>query len=236
MPICRLCLKEAKLMRSHIFPDHLYRDVRDDDNRFVGIMNTGRTQLRQQGMWDHLFCHDCEQLLSREYENYFADFWLNNTALPDEATGEVSIRGIDYKKFKLYHLSILFRASVATQPSFAHVNLGPHEDSMRKLILGEEDDKRYHIVGAVLVKEDHRVVKGLFTFPQLMRVEGYIFYLTMYGGCAWMIKVSNHEWPGIEGAGLREDGTLTMPCERWESFRTIQLARELLLRGTERSA
>jgi hypothetical protein len=40
----------------------------------------------------------------------------------------VVIRGLDYSTFKLFHLSVLWRASVSSGPDFASVRLGVHEE------------------------------------------------------------------------------------------------------------
>ena len=53
---------------------------------------------------------------------------------------------VEYEPFKLFHLSVLFRASVSTLPTFADVSLGPHEERLRNLLLarraGPEDQFR----------------------------------------------------------------------------------------------
>jgi len=228
MPTCKLCHEETELRRSHIYPDHLYRMVRDEDRRFYAYSPEGYREVRQQGLWEHLFCHDCEQLLSREYENGFANFWVNNSALPDELKEEITIEGIDYLKFKLYHLSILFRTSVSQLPSFQHIDLGPHEEVIRQMLLNQTDNANYHLIAAALVREDNSVVKGLIMFPRRGSFEGHTFYQTLYAGCAWLIKVSSHNLPGIVGTGLQEDGTMFLSNERWEGYQAVQEMANLL--------
>ena len=43
----------------------------------------------------------------------------------------------DYNKFKLFVLSLVWRASVSRQDIFENVSLGPYEEELRKVILNE---------------------------------------------------------------------------------------------------
>ncbi|WP_319584736.1 hypothetical protein [uncultured Pseudodesulfovibrio sp.] len=219
MPICKLCQTDTTLRKSHIYPDHLYRLVKDNNYRYYAYTSLGARKIRQQGLVEKLFCQDCEQLLANEYENYFADFWLNNEALPNSISqDEIVISGIDYLKFKLYHLSILYRTAISSQPTFKHIELGPHQERIRLMLLNQNDSDKYHIVPAALIKNDRSVVKKVMTFPKWAYLDGHTFYNTIYGGCAWGIKTSNHEMPGLSMTGLRSDGTMVVNCERYEGY------------------
>lgn len=230
MPTCKLCHEEAELRRSHIYPDHLYGLARDDDNVSHFIRAQGNIQRRQQGLWEYLFCDECEQLLSREYENYFADLWLNNNALPNSiASNTYTIENIDYLKFKLYHLSILFRTSISSLPEFTGIHLGPHEETIRQMLLSQDDNDNYQIAASVLIHEDRTVEKRIITFPKWVSHNAHTFYQTIFSGCAWLIKVSSHNHAEMSEISLQEDGTISMECERWETYSEIQLLRQIYL-------
>jgi hypothetical protein len=47
----------------------------------------------------------------------------------------ISVKGIDYRKFKLFLLSILWRANISNLPIFQKVNIGEHEQIIRDKIL-----------------------------------------------------------------------------------------------------
>lgn len=229
MPTCKLCGAEAQLCRSHVYPDHLYRLLRNDANQACFYTNEGRRELRQQGIWEALFCNTCEQLLSREYEAPFTELWINQNALPERIEEDsIVLDNIDYLKFKLYHLSILYRTSICTLRHFSHVNLGPHEEVIRQMLLNQNDNDNYHIMAAALVKEDSSVVSGILTFPVRGRHQGHTFYKTLYAGCAWIIKVSSHGLRNQGEAGLQQDGTMVVTRERYETFAEIQQISELL--------
>src|SRR5215216_6011899 len=138
---CRLCRSEGEELRfSHILPEFLYKPLRDEKHRYIGFkyaQETGAKRvLLQKGIREYLLCGNCEQVLAK-YERYAADVLR---AIPDmsrEPAGRVvQITGIDYAGFKVFQLSLLWRAGVSRQASFHEVNLGPHEDVLRRMILG----------------------------------------------------------------------------------------------------
>ncbi len=229
MPVCKLCQAEAPLRRSHIYPDHLYRLIVDSDHRYYAYTTQGARRVRQQGLWERLFCHDCEQLLSREYEDYFARYWLNANVLPGSIQDEaIVLRGIEYLRFKLYHLSILYRAGISSLPTFRHIDLGPHQEWIRLMLLEQSDSDKYHIVPAALIKDDRTVVKRVMTFPKWSYIEGHTFYNTIYAGCAWGIKTSSHEFPGLSATGLQVNGDMLVNCEEYNDYEELMQASRLI--------
>lgn len=140
MSICRLCLHDRKLCKSHIVPEFLYSPLYDSDREMMAITGRGRQGWKplNKGIWEHLLCSDCEQYLNREYEQPFQDQWAGDDALPRQMTkDDVHTATFSYVSFKLFHLSILFRASVSSNPMFQAIRLGMHEDRIRKMLLGK---------------------------------------------------------------------------------------------------
>ena len=110
---CRLCKNDEPLQNSHVIPEFLYRPSYDAKHR-IGLVKAGlsKMQLRQKGIREPLLCRQCEQLLNDRYEQPMSKAWRE--FLPDEIDRDSHlIDGIDYGTFKLFHLSVLWRASVA---------------------------------------------------------------------------------------------------------------------------
>ena len=53
----------------------------------------------------------------------------------EDVSTYLDIKGIDYKKFKLFLLSILWRAGISNLPIFRKVTLGKHQEILRERIL-----------------------------------------------------------------------------------------------------
>ena len=111
---CKLCHFEKKLCQSHIIPESAYGSLYDDKHRFKEVSNIQKKlTIHQKGLRECLLCDECEQRLNK-YDSYFADLWYQNNAAPSNADQElICISDIEYHRFKLFHMSVLWRAGVA---------------------------------------------------------------------------------------------------------------------------
>jgi hypothetical protein len=140
---CRLCHKKRPLRKSHIFPEFLYQDVYDEKHRYEVNNLAGQKVLpfRQSGIWEKLLCHDCEQKLSKN-ETYSSKVIrrLATVMIKEDEKNEAYILGtdVDYRKLKLFLLSLIWRAGVASKIPFDAIALGEHEENIRKLLVAND--------------------------------------------------------------------------------------------------
>lgn len=187
--LCKLCQQEKELCRSHIIPETAYGPLYDNMHRFFEVTNTqeGLSPL-QKGLRERLLCRECEKYLNK-YDSYFADMWYQKGKAPTEVNKEIiAIDGLDYHRFKLFHISVLWRAGIASRDEFREVALAHHERSIRDLILADDpgEGSQYAIFAYVLTfPKDKKVLQGLVTQPfpaELNGVKGFHF---IFGGCLW---------------------------------------------------
>ncbi len=157
---CKLCLLERDLRKSHIIPEFLYRPAYDEKHRYAALrQDKNGLDLIQKGFYEPLLCADCEQLLGR-YESYFAHLWYRSSQrLPLSTRREfIHLTGLDYGRFKLFHLSILWRASVSSRGEFSTASLGSHENEIRNMLLiaNPKTQSDYPITGVVILKPSSR--------------------------------------------------------------------------------
>ena len=190
---CALCLREEQLKFSHIIPEFLYKSLYDDKHRFHVISSKpdSKNALWQKRTREYLLCDDCETHLSK-YEDYGSQ--ILNGGIELEVRQEKSIlfiSGIDYKRFKLFQLSILWRAGVSTLPMFSKVELGPHEEEMRKMVLDDDPGPalKYPCI-TWLITLGPRASDGLIMQPTKTRVVNQRGYKFMFGGILWSYVVS----------------------------------------------
>ena len=73
MAICKLCLNDRPLRRSHIIPEFMYSGIYDNDpKRFYEIRiddDEAKSRIQQKGQLEYLLCGECETKLSL-YEKY----------------------------------------------------------------------------------------------------------------------------------------------------------------------
>ena len=190
---CALCLQEAPLCKSHIIPEFCFTPFYDQNHRIIEVSDVEKGKMRrvQKGFWERLLCAKCETLLNgweRLARRVFTD------SLPPHEAGTKrarSFKNVDYASFKLFMLSILWRASVTTHSFFKHVSLGPHEELIRQMILnrdaGEAEDYPMMIF-ALHFQGQH--MPDLMFEPTYMRVGGLKCYRFVFTGVIAMIYVS----------------------------------------------
>lgn len=233
---CHLCQNDRELCDSHIIPEFLYRDLYNDQHTLMGINGQGNKGWKplQKGTREHLLCFDCEQYLNDKYEKPFLKQWTVDSPLPDRIAQDAAHTAVyDYSKFKLFHLSILFRASVSSLPTFRGVNLATHEDRIRRMLITEDPGKEweYPILAFAVLNGRGEVERRLISCPIASRYEGHIVYGQIYGGAIWWISVSSHRNDLFCRAGLQPTGQITMIAGPWSEIGVIQDASYALQRA-----
>jgi hypothetical protein len=226
---CKLCKLPRTLQESHIIPKFIYKPLRDDKNRMqrFSIIDSNEKKYKkrkpiQDGLKEHLLCIDCEQLLNDKYEKYFKTAWFDEKKCPETIPSEgIKITGLNYSKFKLFHLSVLFRASVSSLPEFNEVNLGPHENTLREILLNDAHvpDTKYTVVCHAITKIDNQIHLGLITSPfRLRQPNGYNSYGFCFAGCVWYYVVDNRATSYFSDFMLRSNGELDILGIPWDDF------------------
>ncbi len=233
---CKLCNLDKKLCNSHIVPESAYGSLYDKKHRFYEVTNLQKKlPLLQKGLRESLLCKQCEQHLNK-YEKYFADIWFQNQLIPNHVPTEIfKISGLDYRRLKLFHMSILWRAGIASREEFANVNLSNHEECLRQLILDDNpgDPNQYSVFGYILVfPRKYQVCNPLLIQPvavDLFNVPG--FHVT-FGGCVWHYLLSNNvdldQFPFV----LKNDGILHLMRLEVDKYDPVMdLMKERINRG-----
>lgn len=166
--ICKLCLQEKKLLKkSHIIPDFMYNGIYDTNHQILKIKypNFANYKRVPTGDYDkYILCQNCDNVIIGELESYSSqvlnygnrpkkkDLLLQHTK---NADGQIVliVDNVDYRKFKLFLLSILWRASVSSNLYYKEISLGVHEERIRQAIfLGNPLDETDYQVCIMVVK------------------------------------------------------------------------------------
>lgn len=232
MTFCKLCYLEKDLCQSHIIPEFLWKDLYNSKHQVLGVHGQGRHgwTVLQKGIREKLFCNDCEQYFNEEFEKPFRELWVESSPLLDPwDIDDFLWISVDYSRFKLFHLSVLYRAHVSTLLSFAEVALGKHSEIIRKMLLevqpGPED--RYPIFGYAVVHHTTRRPLQMISLPQASKMNGQRCYGMMYGGVEWWICVASHRNSEFMRGSLRSNGSMPimpMPMNEVGSVRSAQRA------------
>jgi len=220
--VCSLCQKEKLLVQSHVIPEFLYRPLYDDKGRAIEakLVPKGFKYL-QKGYREPLLCKGCECIIS-QFETYFANAWYQERKCPNKINNSaVQVTGLDYSLFRLFHLSILWRASISKLEEFSGVQLGLHEERIRRMIFARDpgNPNQYPLYVMFLITPHTREVQQqIIILPAAHRIEGHRVYLFCFGGCAWYYLVSSHGPPEYFSYAPSLDGVLTAAVQDWTEF------------------
>ncbi len=247
--ICKLCLCDKQLVnKSHIIPDFMYSDIFDENHSLIRFKSDDWDKERKLHTGEFeagILCRDCEAKLSK-FETY-GRLILYGGKLPKG----VNIRfenqknqhgveftfatGIDYKKFKLFLLSILWRASISKRPFFGLVSLGKYEEVVRKMLV-EEDPGPSDLFPCIInsYTKHASLPKELISEPKKIRMEsGVIGYNFLISGMLYIFVISpltSSMRPWVIEAAISESGELRVihiPEEHGKRILSRYLQKEI---------
>ena len=158
MQTCKLCGQNKILIKkSHIIPDFMYKGMFDENHKLIlqpfkqGTIEKWEVKKASAGEYEGgLLCAECDNILLGHYfEDYSSRAMYGGQLLADECPtfkkcvsqngiGFIKCEKLSYHKYKLFLLSILWRASISTRPFFSEIKLKPsHEEAIRKMLLAK---------------------------------------------------------------------------------------------------
>lgn len=230
--VCKLCGSNSKLCNSHILPEFFYLDLYEE-HKTLQITKDGE-KILQKGIREYLLCQQCETKLSR-YEKYAKELIQRIPAFPiNNDLGFLYSEDVNYPKFKLFQLSMLWRAGISTHKAFAQVSLGPHEEKIRKMLYEENPGKvsDYGCLMSIIPnsKMIHKVLQSPTKFPK--KFFGHNAYKFVTGNLTWVFVVTSHHISSMmKELFFQESGVLRIMSSRHsENSEIMRLAR--ILQGT----
>lgn len=155
--ICKLCQHEKMLIDAHIIPKfffrYLYPNEKIEGQSLLLVNSSGGRVLNSRvGPYDkNILCQECDNEIGR-FDDYakkvFIDKWPTVSANDDKVT---ILQNIDYKRLKLFFLSLLWRASISSHDIFSKINVGPFEDRLRDMI--RSDNPGYPLEFPVIITQ-----------------------------------------------------------------------------------
>jgi len=146
----------------------------------------------------------------------------------------IHLEGIEYSSFKLFALSVLWRAGVSSVKVFEQVKLGHHEEKIRIMLLNNNPGKEfeYPFILSPIIHESE-VQKSLIVQPTWTRLDKHFAYRFVFGGIAWVFVVSSHKPSNaVIDASIGYSGGLTMlPWELSDMKFIVHMAKELKYYG-----
>jgi hypothetical protein len=145
----------------------------------------------QKGLREPLLCWDCEQKLS-PYEKYNREILYSGVEITGlRKRNRMEFTGLNYKRVRVFYLSVLWRMSIAGHRFWKEVDLGRHEDKIREMVLGEFPGEPYDYgVYCIAPLFDGQLLADFILEPDFKRDHRGRFYRVVLGGFLFMFYVS----------------------------------------------
>jgi hypothetical protein len=211
-----LCQKEKELCFSHIIPEFLYLPTYDEIHRALIISKGERKGKYQQlGIREYLFCDCCEEVLNK-FETYSSPIIKDIQDLNITQFGDCYIiRDVQYSEFKLFQLSLLWRASVASVTMFDNLDIGIHEEIIRKMLISKSPGMPDQYGCLMFVIEETKDVHKMIWSPVEDTIDEYAYYRFLTGRIFWYFFLSQAYPKDVENFFLTSDGTLRLAKAPW---------------------
>lgn len=195
----------------------MYQKLFDQKHRLVEfspvqyIKGIDDSKHRFSGEYEsYILCNDCENKLLSSYETYASKAIYGGQLRKDicpactnyktkDGLVYTHCKNVDYAKYKLFLLSILWRSSISNRPIFDQISLGPHEEKIRTLILsGDPGNQTDYPILQLTYLTDKSMPSDLIAQPQKRKSkEGHTIYVFVIGGMIYNFYVgsTSHKFP-----------------------------------------
>jgi hypothetical protein len=180
-------------MHSHILSEFLYEPTYDEAHRFISVSSHPwqRTKPFEKGLREYLLCKDCEGQLAR-YEAYAANILRTAGNFRKAHSRVIEIPSLNYKEFKLFGMSLIWRCHVSQLHMFRSVKLGSHAESIRGMLVAENPGNPSEYPFFLVKIESSEPSDGIIIAPGKSRFQGHNAYIFMAYGFEWVFIVSGH--------------------------------------------
>lgn len=210
---CALCRKETVLRISHILPKFAQRRMKEM-GRILSAAPGRKVYLPVQDFAkEKLLCAKCEQMLS-SWESDAARIFNQRRTFDSPLLPENLYyvnEGLPYHSTKLYLLSLLWRMSVSTLPDCREVELGPHAENIRRMLLANDPGRAADYGCTLQVVIDSKGRIPVTRAADRYRIEpAMVYYRLLLDGflLTWFVgsEAANRRG-GMKDFFLQENGT-----------------------------
>jgi len=171
-----------------------------DENHFIApidLIEFKRKKLLPNGFYDsNILCENCDNKILGNLESYASLVIWGGKGNPDSCakfegrTNQLNqkflhLTNLDYTKFKLFLLSIIWRASISNHKMFNSVSLGEHGDRIRKMIIeNNPSSEDNYPVGMFILTQNERGPTKMISNPIPIKKDKSLIYHFLINGLA----------------------------------------------------
>ena len=202
---CKYCGKTTNLIDAHIIPESFFRDI-DPSRSGLRMYSATEGQYPKRspiGVYDKgILCQECEDKFA-PFDDYAARLLLQRDFQRESIDDEEGHLGyfildVDYRRLKLFGLSVLWRAAISSQDYFNYVELGSHFLALDRMVKdlnpGVPQDFSLLIWEELFPDNKVIMIKGYRT----RILDGLRFYAIPMGRFVLLIKADRRNIEDIE--------------------------------------
>lgn len=208
---CKLCGEVKSLInKSHIIPGSLYRYVFNSEHSLVKFNPHNNNKYLPNFTRHHngeyegeILCQNCDNvILGQNLESYGSKTFIEKILSTNRSNiknqeNEIefdTLSGIDYQKFKIYLLSILWRMGISNRKFFEGTDLETHEIKLRKMILNENPGKVEEYPFLLFDCNDELLnLNGCIASPVRLIEDSISSYSVLIAGIIIIFKLNENE-------------------------------------------
>jgi hypothetical protein len=216
---CKLCLQTKNLCQSHIIPEFIYKPLYSSKHKIIEVQE-GIPRLMQKGYREELLCQDCEKYLNDNFEHPSVEIWdtltsrkasktiILNNIIDKQKNHAIVFSGVNYSTFKLFLLSIIWRASISKAPEFGEINLALHEEKIRQMLIEHDPGKQSHYPCIINLLADSSFTP-IYIPKTNPRYEGHrVFRMILTNVLIWYVISSHSGQADISQFAIKETGSV----------------------------
>ncbi len=206
-----------------------------DDNRLLEIpfSDDKRVRWRQRKyLRERLLCNHCDNNIIGAWESHAKRLIFGGNikaSFEKDHEDYYRIRNVDYVKFKLFQMSLLWRAGVSKLRFFSQVELGEHKERLRSMLLAGNPGEPYEYGCMLMAPLLEGQLLDLICEPEAFHIHGHRCYRFVAGGFVWVFVVSSHAKSFVyRELFLTADGRLVVVRENAENIEFLRRDAEKL--------
>lgn len=229
---CLLCDEKKTLIEAHIIPEFFYKNLGlyEPDKKGQGRIHAA-TIIKDKfninkkgipkGIYDkNILCKCCDNFINEEYEYYSKQLLFDNSEKnTDNTNGTITFLNIDYIKFKLFVLSMFWKASISKRTEFKNMKFpNDIENLIKKMIINKDagSPNEFPIILFYLYAPD--LLSGTMTDIKSINNNGVLSYAFIAGGMLFYLYLNKSDVPASLGkATFKAYGELnisTIPTDK----------------------
>lgn len=229
--ICNLCKEHKPLLKkSHIIPNFMYKGLFDEKHRIAHFnihKSLEKEKITHTGLYDSdILCAQCDGDRIGKFESYaskilFTEKLSGKEALqykyskPKDGLQSIEVSNINYLKFKLFLLSILWKAHISKQAFFKDVQLGKHAEVIRGMLFDEDPGDEDEFQSAMLYIVSNKVPSQAIMQPRYLKGGGNNSYVFLINNVVYHYNISNHNKLSIFETGhIKKNNTMIIATLR----------------------